>query len=242
MSELLKKIKFESIQEQVYNSLLESMINLELPPGTKLTISKLKKIYGVSSTPIRGALYQLQQEELLVSGQGKSFYVSNISETDVRNLFEIRIALETIALRQSINKIDRKLISNLIVKMRSHISNPEETKASPPYEIDYMLHTEILTKSENSYLISIIKRISKMITRMRNVIRYYLPEQQSDWIICEMEEHLLIAEKILNEDTDGSINALKKHLEHSADIICSILGRKKIDYVVAQFFAELEAE
>jgi len=239
MTGSLGKRKFKSIQEQVYNSLLKSIVDLELPPGTKLTIDRLQQIYGVSSTPIRGALFQLQQDSLLTSGPGKSFYVAGISKQDVHNLFEIRIALETTALKQSINRISDELMSELIVRMKSHLKNPEETKKYPPYDIDYKLHKEIIVKSENTYLISIIKRISMLITRMRNVIRYYLPEQQKDWIIYEMEEHLLIAESIFKKELEKSLTYLKAHLEHSENIICSILSSAEIKYKIAPLFSSL---
>jgi DNA-binding GntR family transcriptional regulator len=87
-----------------------------------------------------------------------------------------------------------------------------------------------------------MQKISILITRMRNVIKYYLPQQQKDWIICEMEEHLEIAEGILEGNLKKAEMALDSHLKHSMDIICSILGSSKVDYKTATSFLELEAK
>jgi len=234
--------RFHGIQQQVYRSILKSIVELEIPPGKKLTIGRLKTIYGVSSTPVRGALYKLKEDGLLMLGPSKSFYVKEINEEEVRKLFYVRIELEKLALRESIDSVDMTAISNLIIRMRKHLSNREETMENVPYDIDYKLHRLILENCGNSYLIDIMQKISILITRMRNVIKYYLPQQQKDWIICEMEEHLEIAEGILEGNLKKAEMALDSHLKHSMDIICSILGSSKVDYKTATSFLELEAK
>ncbi len=234
--------QFHGIQQQVYRSILRSIVELEIPPRTKLTIARLKIIYRVSSTPVRGALYKLKEDGLLTLGQAKSFYVKEIDEEEVRKLFSIRLVLEELALRESIDFVDRGAVSNLIVRMRRHLNNPEETMENVPYDIDYKLHKLILENCGNGYLIDMMQKISILITRMRNVIKYYLPQQQKDWIIYEMKEHLEIAEGILEGDLESSSRALENHLKHSMSIICSILGSTKIDYKVATSFLELEAK
>ncbi|HNR80321.1 MAG TPA: GntR family transcriptional regulator, partial [Mesotoga infera] len=109
--------RFHGIQQQVYRSILRSIVELEIPPGKKLTIGRLKTIYGVSSTPVRGALYKLKEDGLLILGPSKSFYVKEISEEEVRKLFYVRIELEKLALRESIDSVDMSVISNLIIRM-----------------------------------------------------------------------------------------------------------------------------
>lgn len=234
--------KFHGIQQQVYRSILESIVELEIPPGTKLTIGKLKSIYGVSSTPVRGALYKLKEDGLLMLGPSKSFYVKPIDDDEVKKLFSIRLVLEKLALEESLDRIDKRIISNLIVRMRENLSRPEQTMENVPYDIDYKLHRAILENSGNGYLIEIMQKISMLITRMRNVIKYYLPEQQKNWIICEMEEHLEIAEGVLEGDLEKSCAALENHLAHSTEIICLILGSSKVEYVTGIGFSELEAK
>jgi DNA-binding GntR family transcriptional regulator len=232
--------QFKGIQHQVYESLLNSIVELEIPPRTRLTIQKLKSIYNVSSTPIRGSLYKLVEDDLIENGPSKSFYVKEINEIDVRQIFSLRLVLERLALKESINKMDMTVISDLILRMRVHLKNPEETKTNVPYDIDYKLHNEILKNCGNHYLMGMMKKISTLIKRMRNVIKYYLPDQQKDWIIKEMEEHLAIAEGILNGSFEQGSDALEEHLIHSEEMICSILKISKIEYKIAQTFIELE--
>ncbi|RAM58891.1 GntR family transcriptional regulator [Mesotoga sp. SC_3PWM13N19] len=231
---------FQGIQQQLYRSMRDSIVELEIPPGARLTIEKLKRIYGVSSTPVRGALHRLKEDGLVAPGAAKSFYVKEILENDVRKLFPIRLVLEKLALSESINRIDREIISNLIVRMRRHLSEPEETKNKVPYDIDYRLHREILNKCNNEYLIEMMSKISILLARMRNVIKYHLLEQQKDWIINEMEEHFKIAQSILEGDLEKASAALEVHLKHSMNMICSILSSNHIDYAAKESFAQLE--
>ena len=231
---------FHGIQYQLYRSIRNSIVELEIPPGSRLTIDRLKRIYGVSSTPVRGALHKLKEDGLVAPGIAKIFYVKEILEEDVRKLFPIRLVLEKLALSESIFRIDRETISNLIVRMRKHLAEPEETKNNVPYDIDYRLHREILSNCNNEYLIEMMSKISILITRMRNVIKYYLLEQQKDWIICEMEEHFKIAQGILEGDLEKASNALETHLIHSMGMICSILGSNNVEYTARGSFVELE--
>jgi DNA-binding GntR family transcriptional regulator len=85
-----------------------------------------------------------------------------------------------------------------------------------------------------------MSKISILLARMRNVIKYYLLEQQKDWIINEMEEHFKIAQGILEGDLEKASIALEDHLEHSMNMICSILSSNHIDYAAKGSFARLE--
>ena len=74
-------IDASNINEKVYNYLKSSIIDFTYPPGTKLHISDLKKLLGISQTPIKDALFRLMGEGLVEITSRKGTYVKNVTVT-----------------------------------------------------------------------------------------------------------------------------------------------------------------
>lgn len=75
--------------QQSYETLRDMILNGTIPQGTKLVEEKLATQLGVSRTPIRESIRKLEQEGLIVNKR-----VVKLSETDLRNTFELRMLLE----------------------------------------------------------------------------------------------------------------------------------------------------
>jgi len=95
--EKLKIQSYPSIREQVYKYIREMILIGEIGPGERLIEGKLSKEIGISRTPIREALHKLEMENLIYSIPRVGYVVKNISEEEVKEICEIRVALETLA-------------------------------------------------------------------------------------------------------------------------------------------------
>jgi len=85
--------------DRVYVTLREHLCSGLLPSGQPLQESTLAAQLGVSRTPVREALARLASEGLLGS-DGRSFIVPSLLETDIDDIYELRLLLEPEALRQ----------------------------------------------------------------------------------------------------------------------------------------------
>ena len=85
-------IKRVSLVDQVYEKLRERIVQLKIPFGSKLNVSKLQEEYGVSSTPGREALNRLLNEGLIEFENNVGARVIDITEEDVREIQEIAFA------------------------------------------------------------------------------------------------------------------------------------------------------
>uniref|UniRef100_A0A8R2D7D9 HTH gntR-type domain-containing protein n=2 Tax=cellular organisms TaxID=131567 RepID=A0A8R2D7D9_ACYPI len=90
-----------SLSEIAYRRIKEMILSLTLAPGSSLTEMGLIDQLGMSRTPIREALYRLQQERFVELTPRKGWFVSEIKLQDIQQLFVIREALEGIATRQA---------------------------------------------------------------------------------------------------------------------------------------------
>lgn len=99
-------IKRLSLVDQVYEKLKERIVNLELPFGSKLNVSKLQEEYGVSSTPVREALNRLLNEGLIEFENNVGASVIDVTPDDIRMYQEVSFAYEMTAARYAMKRGD----------------------------------------------------------------------------------------------------------------------------------------
>src|SRR6478672_2282300 len=85
--------------KQVYNLLWQRIVSHQLQPGDKLSDVRLSEELGVSRTPVREALQRLAQEGIARAESRRGFFVAHFSSQDVREVYDVRAALEVLAVR-----------------------------------------------------------------------------------------------------------------------------------------------
>lgn len=88
-----------SVNAVVYAALKEQITGGQLRPGVKLIHQELAERLEVSRTPVREALERLYQEGFVTRLPRRGFYVAEIDEEEAAELYGLREALETYALR-----------------------------------------------------------------------------------------------------------------------------------------------
>lgn len=76
-------IDITNINEKIYNLIKTRITHLEYPPGYQINIKKLQDELGVSSSPIKDALFRLVGEELLEINPRKGTFVKDVLEKDI---------------------------------------------------------------------------------------------------------------------------------------------------------------
>ncbi|HIZ08357.1 MAG TPA: GntR family transcriptional regulator [Candidatus Eubacterium avistercoris] len=99
-------IKRLSLVDQVYEKLKERIVQLKIPFGSKLNVSKLQEEYGVSSTPVREALNRLLNEGLIEFENNVGARVIDVTEEDIRQFQEVSLAYEMAAARYAMKRGD----------------------------------------------------------------------------------------------------------------------------------------
>ncbi len=89
----------EPLRTRVRRVILERVLSGELPPGEHINESELAAQLGISRTPLREALLELEQGRLVGSARGYGFYVWPLSAREAVDLYDVVAALEGAALR-----------------------------------------------------------------------------------------------------------------------------------------------
>jgi DNA-binding GntR family transcriptional regulator len=97
--------QYRTVEEMVVAAIREAVLSGIFGPGDKLPQEKLAQALGASRIPVRAALRQLEAEGLVVFSPHRGATVRSLEPADVQEIYELRILLETFAVRSAIDKI-----------------------------------------------------------------------------------------------------------------------------------------
>jgi DNA-binding GntR family transcriptional regulator len=102
-----------SLREQVYEVVLQAIVNADFPPGHQIRDVDIAHSLGVSRTPVREALQRLVDEGLVETAPGAATRVTPIDVDAVRNIYPIVGALHALAVRLGAERIGRSAVEEL---------------------------------------------------------------------------------------------------------------------------------
>lgn len=156
-------------KEGIYKQLRREIIIGALPPGTHLTEQMLADRFQASRTPIREVLAKLAVEGLVDHKPHRGGRVRSISESEIRNVFDIRILLEGYAARraaqsmteETLDRLKRNHEQSLIALERSQ-ADDEETRINAIHrvlELNFDFHAIIARASDNPEVARLIEQL-----------------------------------------------------------------------------------
>lgn len=203
---------YKPLSEIVFETLRDAIISQLLFPGERLMEIKLAEEMGVSRTPVREAIRKLELEGFVVMVPRKGAYVAEISRQDIREVFEIRCALEVLAVGLAAQRITEEELA----EMNGYIlKEAEETKANnlkSIIEIDAKFHGVLYKAARNQRLLQIINNLQEQLHRFRSAS---LARPGRDKIA--LEEHKEIIEALSRRDTDQAKDLAKKHIKKAEE-------------------------
>lgn len=201
-----------SLQQQAYQVIRAAILSGEFAQGERLIETQLSKKLQVSRTPIREALRQLRQEDLVVSGENNVLQVVEFSVNDAIQLYDCRLALEKLAVTQACEKINQQQLEALktILELSAISSEDNQAKALDDLEmldLDYHFHRLLAESSGNLWLRSLLDQVFDKMT----VIRVHTLKQNRQ-VLNIHSEHQQIYLALVNKDAEKAIKAITNHL------------------------------
>lgn len=196
---------------QVFDYLRTRIIDLDLPPGTLISRQELQVLFGFSSTPIRDALLQLQEESLVEIFPQHATVVSPINLKLAHQAQFLRRSVELEAIRTVCSAPDR---SSLVQRLTATISRQRQLLAEndlPAFDaVDRSFHATLCEAASIPDLWSMIRRQSGHIDRMR---RLHLPVPgKAEQILTD---HAAVIAGIEAGDCPAAQRAMRDHLSRS---------------------------
>jgi len=177
-------LNIKSLKEQVYEYLREQMRTGEILPGSSIDLEETSKKLGVSRTPLRDALLQLEMEGFVTILPRRKILVNVLTLQDIKNYYEIIGALESEALLTAFEKITGDDIRTMEVMNAGMKEAIDSDNFDLYYEKNLKLHNGFLDLCGNDNLIKIVNTLKKRL--------YDFPRQKGyvrEWEEASIGEH-----------------------------------------------------
>lgn len=195
------------LKERAYEVLRQAIISLELRPGESLTERSLTERLGVSKSPIRDALIQLEQERFVRSTPFKGFEVTPLTADYFQSNFQFREALELYSVEYFINHYQEATVSAL----KSNHAEVCRLLARDDPEAAYRNNRfhQILQDSINNPILLAARRILEgHLRRIHNVASMISGRMAKTY-----REHQTILQAIERRDSEGARQAMRAHIQ-----------------------------
>ena len=194
----------KSLRGQVFDKIRSDILNGKYKRGEELVESSIGKELGISRTPVREAIRQLELEGLVQLVPNKGAFVTGISEKDVRDIYLIRARLEGLAARMAAKNITPELLDAMeetVVLSEYHAKKEHYEQVC---EMDSKFHKLLYNASGSRILEHTLTDFHQYVQRVRmaSIMKKRRMEKSND-------EH------------DAILTAIREHDEEKAELVAT---------------------
>lgn len=201
-----------SMQAKVAEELRQMIISGELPPRSSLSEMALSQTFGVSRTPIREALKQLQIEGLVEVRPRVGTFVAVPSRREITELFQMKELFEGAAARLLALRGNVPEVEQLDATMRAADAAVRAGDSERYEELVHEFHDLIVVGADNSKLQAHYRTLMNQLAYAR-LVRTSLAQpgrlSESD------HEHHHVLDLIRAKDGDGAERVMREHVRRS---------------------------
>lgn len=209
-----------TVSERIYTAIRDDILNKTLVSGEKLTIKKLHEMYGVSSSPIREALFRLQQDGLIEYRSNAGMRVIEFTRQDLAEIYMLLTEFDVIALRAATTPARRlstlAALELCMEKSRTSIENNLWNFYSDAF------HSILYEEARNGRLTDAARKIRIQSTIFSN--QYEIKEENRREILKQHEE---ILNAIRDNRLDRAEDLMRTHVGSSYAKALSILDEEE---------------
>ncbi len=221
-----KSASHETLVNYCYRNLRDKIIHGEFAPGEKLQIAKLKTRLNAGPTPIREALARLNSSGLIYSEENKGFWVKDVSESEIRDIYSTFNKIEILALSQAIDLGDSSWAAAIVAALYK-LGIVE--KGNPPIdpqlwlEQNYEFHSSLVIGCNSPCLMKIRENLYRLFDRYCYLS--FLINKNS--LVLNHKDHCDLAAAVIARDKETSCKLLTLHLENSLEQVIERLKKNK---------------
>jgi GntR family transcriptional regulator, rspAB operon transcriptional repressor len=220
-------VRFEPIErlnltERVYCVLKERILSQEIELGARLRDEELAAQLGVSRTPVREALMRLNREGLVDIVPRSGTMVRVFSESDVEDIYDVRIALESLSARRAAKNLKPEHLRRLRQMHERAETAFRRRDFHPLLEFDRELHRLIVEASGNRKLQTIMATINDFVSLFRNLGAKLPAHRGFNY------RHREIMQALARRDSEATACALGEHIEGAKEQLLRDLQERQV--------------
>lgn len=206
----MEEYQDHSLRGKVFRKLREDILSGVYQDHDELREITIGEELGVSRTPVREALRQLELEGLVTIVPNKGAYVTGITRKDVHDIYKIRSMLEGLCARWATENISDEQIEKLeeiVYLSEFHLRRKNEGKAAQVSELDGRFH-QVLYEASNSRILDHLLSDFHKYVKMARTMSVGTKDRAEE----SVKEHREILEAIKNKDADKAERLANGHV------------------------------
>lgn len=209
-------INRSSLGDEVYRVLWQRILDRRLRAGQKLSDLRLSDELGVSRTPVREALQRLVQDGIARAEPNRGFYVASFAPGDVAEIYDIRAALEVMALRIAAPffspeelRLDLAELDRIETRLaRAETSEELHSAADDFLRSDRAFHRRLVERADRKRLAALVEGLWAQIAVFQQA-GSYLPSL----VRQSVADHRAMIHALIEGDHAAAVARLEHHIQ-----------------------------
>ena len=211
---------------QVYDAIKDNIINGKLKPGERINEVQLSQSLDVSRGPVRESISKLEQDGLIIRNNRSILEVYTPDVDDLKDIYECRIALESMAAEkaaQLISQKDIERLERLINRSQSIVNLSEDIEESTVQflELNSEFHNIIIGVSQNNRLMHQIDQL-KSLTKLYRKYNIHNRERRK----TAHSQHNDIFEALREKSTNKAKEMMEVHIRYDMESLTQLFLSK----------------
>ena len=216
----------KTIAADIAHRLRSDIVACVLKPNDPLKFEDLRQMYGASFTTLREALTSLIADSLVVAESQRGFRVAPVSLEDLSDLTQVRLLIETEALRKSIENGKDDWEINVITALHRLSRIEEQIDGSPVADPGWKaahreFHTALISACQSPTLMSVHKTLFDRAERYRCLSATLRPMARD-----KLGEHRALMQAALGRNVDLALSLIESHIRKTADNVAKFAKRQ----------------
>ncbi len=195
------------LRREIKEYILQAILYGELREGQRIVETQLAQHLGVSQSPVREALRELEQMGVLQSEPYRGVTVRALTTRDLQEMYRVRAVLEEMAVREATARMDDAAVKEISDIVDGMVTAAEEDDVHELVTLDVSFHRRIVESSENSFLLRMWELAHPASWTFITITIF---RQQLDYVA---KRHRDIVDAITSRDAKKAAAVVRKHIE-----------------------------
>ena len=197
-----------ALYEQVAEQLRQRIFKRELSPGSWIDELKIADEYGISRTPLREALKVLAAEGLVTMKVRRGAYVTEVSETDLADVYHLLGVLESdaaAAVARHATDADLAQLEELHQQLES-AQLQGKAGVQPFLDLNIRFHAQLLALANNRWREQMVNDLRKVMKLHGHSSMYKAGRMQQS-----LQEHRALLHALKARDAEAAMSCMREH-------------------------------
>lgn len=197
-----------NLNDRIYYYIRDKIVTNQIEPGSRIHYDDFIKELGVSRTPLRDAINRLQTDGLIEVKARSGTFVSMPKAKDIIEIFDLRKALEVLAIELAFERIPRDVLETLLEECKEAEKAIEAGNAKPFFATDRTFHRTIINYANNDRLKQMMDSLEVQIQWFGIIVTkdYHRPKKAN-------EKHKEILQAMMEKELEKAKKLMIEHIE-----------------------------